>query len=67
MPYQSINPATGDLLKTFPEMTNTQLEAKMAATAACFATWRHKTYAEQARMMTTTTAQKAKTKDGEPA
>ena len=67
MPCHSINPATGDLLKTFPQITNAQLDAKMVAAAACFATWRHKTYAEQARMMTTTTAQKAKTKDGEPA
>ncbi len=40
MPYQSINPATGDLLKTFPEMTDAQLHAKMAAAAACFAVWR---------------------------
>ena len=52
MPYQSINPATGDLLKTFSEMTDAQLEAKMAAAAACFATWRHKTYAERTKIVT---------------
>ena len=66
MPYHSINPATGDLLKTFPQITNAQLDAKMVAAAVCLATWRHKTYAD-APVMTTTTAQKAKTKDGEPA
>ena len=50
MPYQSNNPATGNLLKTFPEMTDAQLEAKMAAAAAYFAVWRHKTYAERSKI-----------------
>ena len=50
MPYQSNNPATGNLLKTFPEMTDAQLEAKMAAAAVYFAVWRHKTYAERTKI-----------------
>ena len=50
MPYQSNNPATGNLLKTFPEMTDAQLEAKMAGAAAYFAVWRHKTYAERTKI-----------------
>src|ERR1700735_2045258 len=46
--YQSTNPATGKILKTFEELTDKQLETKIAAAAACFETWRHKTYAEKA-------------------
>src|SRR3984957_3810969 len=48
MTYQSLNPATGKILKTFEELTDKQLETKIAAAAACFETWRHKTYAERA-------------------
>ena len=51
MTYQSLNPATGKLIKTFKEMTSTELEAKLAAAAACFAAWRHKTYAERAKVV----------------
>lgn len=52
MSYQSINPATGALLKTFSEMTDAQLDAKMAAAAACFAVWRGKSYADRAAIVT---------------
>ena len=52
MTYQSLNPATGDLLKTFAEMTASQVEAKLAGSAACFAVWRHKSYAERAKIVT---------------
>ncbi len=48
MSYQSLNPATGELLQTFEEITDSQLEDKLAAAAACFAVWRHKSYAERA-------------------
>jgi succinate-semialdehyde dehydrogenase/glutarate-semialdehyde dehydrogenase len=48
MPYQSINPADGKLQKEFKELTDKELEAKIATAAACFETWRHKTYAERA-------------------
>ncbi len=33
MTYQSLNPATGKLLKTFEETSNKELEAKLAAAA----------------------------------
>ena len=36
MPYQSINPATGKLLKTFKELTDPQLEKALKTSAACF-------------------------------
>ena len=48
MTYQSLNPATGKLLKTFDELTDDQLEKKLAAAAKCFETWKHKSYAERA-------------------
>ena len=48
MTYQSVNPADGKLLKKFDELTDKQLETKLAAAATCFETWRHKTYAERA-------------------
>jgi succinate-semialdehyde dehydrogenase/glutarate-semialdehyde dehydrogenase len=48
MSYQSFNPSTGKLLKQFQELTDAELEAKIAAAATCYETWRHKTYAERA-------------------
>jgi succinate-semialdehyde dehydrogenase/glutarate-semialdehyde dehydrogenase len=48
MTYQSLNPATGKLLKKFEELTDKELETKIAAAATCFKTWRNKTYAERA-------------------
>src|SRR6202034_4733559 len=48
MSYQSLNPATGKLLKKFEELTDKELETKIATAATCFETWRHKTYAERA-------------------
>ena len=52
LPYQSINPATGTLRKTFPELSDQQLEAKLAATTGCFTVWRGKSYAERAAIVT---------------
>jgi succinate-semialdehyde dehydrogenase/glutarate-semialdehyde dehydrogenase len=48
MAYQTVNPANGKLIKTFPETTDAQLETKLAVAARCFQTWKHKTYAERA-------------------
>jgi succinate-semialdehyde dehydrogenase / glutarate-semialdehyde dehydrogenase len=48
MTYQSLNPATGKLLKKFEELTDKEIETKIAAAATCFKTWRHKSYAERA-------------------
>jgi succinate-semialdehyde dehydrogenase/glutarate-semialdehyde dehydrogenase len=48
MTYQSINPYDGKTLKTFKELTDAELETKIAAAQACFKTWRRKTYAERA-------------------
>ena len=48
MTYQSLNPATGKLLKKFDELTNKELETKIVTAATCFETWRKKTYGERA-------------------
>ncbi|MEO8314501.1 MAG: NAD-dependent succinate-semialdehyde dehydrogenase [Pseudomonadota bacterium] len=48
MSYQSINPFDGKTLKTFETLADNQLETKLAAAAACFKTWKHKTYKERA-------------------
>jgi succinate-semialdehyde dehydrogenase/glutarate-semialdehyde dehydrogenase len=46
--YQSFNPATGKLLKSFDELTDGALETKLATAAKCFETWKLKSYAERA-------------------
>ncbi len=46
MTYQSINPNTGKLLKSFEHLSEAQLETKLAAADACFQIWKHKTYVE---------------------
>ena len=51
MAYQSVNPYDGKTLKTFKELTDKEFEAKIAAAAACFETWRHKPYAERAAIL----------------
>ena len=48
MAYQSFNPATGKLLKSFDELTDGALETKLATAAKCFETWKLKSYAERA-------------------
>jgi succinate-semialdehyde dehydrogenase/glutarate-semialdehyde dehydrogenase len=48
MSYQSFNPATGKLVKSFDEITDAQFERKIAAAAACYDIWRKKSYAERA-------------------
>jgi succinate-semialdehyde dehydrogenase / glutarate-semialdehyde dehydrogenase len=48
MAYQSLNPATGELLQEFDELTDKQLEEKLATAERCFKTWKLKTYSERA-------------------
>jgi succinate-semialdehyde dehydrogenase/glutarate-semialdehyde dehydrogenase len=48
MGYQSVNPFDGTLLQTFVELSDAQLEAKIAVATACFASWKQKSYAERA-------------------
>jgi succinate-semialdehyde dehydrogenase/glutarate-semialdehyde dehydrogenase len=52
MSYQSVNPINGKVLKKFKELTNKQLETAVRTAATCFETWRHKTFAERATIVT---------------
>jgi succinate-semialdehyde dehydrogenase/glutarate-semialdehyde dehydrogenase len=47
MEYESVNPFDGKTLKTFADITDDQLERKLAVAQACYETWRHKSYAER--------------------
>jgi succinate-semialdehyde dehydrogenase / glutarate-semialdehyde dehydrogenase len=47
MTYQSINPYDGKTLKTFKEITDEQLDDKLATATSCFENWRHKSYVER--------------------
>ncbi len=51
MSYQSINPYNGQLLQTFKELTNPELEKAVATAVAAFAVWREKSFAERAVVM----------------
>jgi len=48
MSYQSINPASGETLQTFKEITDQELEAALQAAEACFLSWRDLTFVERA-------------------
>ena len=48
MSYQSINPYNGRTLKTFEQMTDTQLETALERAANCFEAWRRRTFEERA-------------------
>jgi succinate-semialdehyde dehydrogenase/glutarate-semialdehyde dehydrogenase len=52
MAYQSINPYNGELLETFAELSDQQLEAALERAALCFEkTWRCTTFAERAAVL----------------
>jgi len=48
MSYQSINPFNGELVKSFDEHTDQQLETATATAATCFDSWRKLTFAQRA-------------------
>jgi succinate-semialdehyde dehydrogenase/glutarate-semialdehyde dehydrogenase len=51
MPISSINPATGEVLKTFDALTDSQLEEKLRVAASAFLEYRHTSFAERAARM----------------
>ena len=51
MTYQSVNPFDNTLSQSFDDISDQLLETKLAAAAACFATWRHTPYAERAAII----------------
>ena len=51
MALESINPATGELIETFTEMTPAETTAVVDSTTVAFASWRQTTFAERSRLM----------------
>ena len=51
MPYQSINPNTGKLLKSYEHLTAAQLEKSLATAESTFQKWKHTSYAERAAII----------------
>jgi len=48
MSYLTVNPATGETLQEFDEITDSALEIAVAQAAACFQTWRDSSFAQRA-------------------
>ena len=48
MAYESVNPNDGKTLKTFPELSDAQLEKKISTAVETYKTWKKTTYAERA-------------------
>ncbi len=51
MPYRSVNPATGELLKTFPEHTNEQMLVALDAADKAFHVWSATPIGERSKIM----------------
>jgi len=51
MTYQSINPNTGKLLRSYEHLTASQLERSLATAEATFQKWKHTSYAERAAII----------------
>jgi succinate-semialdehyde dehydrogenase/glutarate-semialdehyde dehydrogenase len=52
MAYQTINPATGELLASYPELSNSDLELAIANADNAYRTdWRHRSIDERAKIM----------------
>ena len=51
MAYQSVNPNTGKVLKSFDELNDNQLEEAIATAESCFNKWKHTTYAQRAEII----------------
>lgn len=48
---QSINPTTGNIIATHNELSEAELEAKLALASAAFASWRETSFAERSERM----------------
>ena len=64
MSYQSINPYDGKIQKAFEEFTDEQLEIALKTSAACFETWRSKTFHERSIVASRVSALLRKNLDG---
>jgi succinate-semialdehyde dehydrogenase / glutarate-semialdehyde dehydrogenase len=52
MAYETINPATGEVVKTFPQISDADLETALTTAHTCYETdWRHRMIAERAKIV----------------
>jgi succinate-semialdehyde dehydrogenase/glutarate-semialdehyde dehydrogenase len=51
VPYRSVNPATGELLGTFPEHTDEQMWNALAQADAAFRAWAARPFAERSKIL----------------
>jgi hypothetical protein len=51
MGYQSVNPFDNKAGQSFADLTDKQLEDKLALATSCFAEWKHTSYAERAAIV----------------
>ena len=56
MDYQTVNPATGEILATFPTISDDALEQATAQAHAAFLDWRNRPVSERARLMSAAAA-----------
>jgi succinate-semialdehyde dehydrogenase/glutarate-semialdehyde dehydrogenase len=55
--YQTINPATGEVIQTFRDISDTELEAAVSKADACYRNdWRHRSIADRARIVSAAAA-----------
>jgi succinate-semialdehyde dehydrogenase / glutarate-semialdehyde dehydrogenase len=51
VPYRSVNPATGEVLMTFPEHTDQQMWSALAAADKAFRGWAARPFSERSRII----------------
>ncbi|MDU6495972.1 aldehyde dehydrogenase family protein, partial [Bradyrhizobium sp.] len=53
MTYQTINPYTGETLASFPDATDDEVRAAIAAAHEAFLAWQQTSFAERGRILQT--------------
>ena len=56
MAYASTNPYTGEVLATFPDATDAEVQTALAQAHAAYESWRETSFAERAQVMTAAAA-----------
>jgi succinate-semialdehyde dehydrogenase / glutarate-semialdehyde dehydrogenase len=51
LPIATVNPTTGEVVRTFEPISEAQLERRLRAAAEGFAVWRRTSFVERARLM----------------
>ena len=51
MPYRGVNPATGEVLKTFPEHTDEQMWGALATADKAFRAWAARPFSERSKII----------------